>query len=238
LVHSSPRVWRESKNLIPRLMCAAISASRPGNKHAVESVNTPSSGSHSTRLTEQAHAIVRSVLQPGAVAVDATAGNGHDTRFLAECVGSTGRVFAFDIQAEALTRVAEVVRDRGNVTLVNRDHAELLDVISENECGRVGAVMFNLGYLPGGDKRQITRPDSTVRALAAALAVLKPGGVLTVIAYSGHPGGVEEMAAVRAFLTSLPEEQFVVDRVHPSGGSSEKPGVPQLFVVHKSSHAG
>ena len=60
-------------------------------------------------LTEQAHAIIRQVVRPGDVAIDATAGNGHDTRFLAELVGQTGHVFAIDLQQEALQRTAALV---------------------------------------------------------------------------------------------------------------------------------
>lgn len=46
--------------------------------------------------------LLAEVLQPGDIAVDATMGNGHDTLFMAECVGKTGLVYAFDIQAQAI----------------------------------------------------------------------------------------------------------------------------------------
>ena len=42
-------------------------------------------------------------LGEGDVAVDFTMGNGGDTLFLSKTVGESGRVYAFDIQEEALT---------------------------------------------------------------------------------------------------------------------------------------
>jgi predicted methyltransferase len=139
------------------------------------------------RLTEAAHAAVRSVLQDGEIAIDATAGNGHDTRFLSECVGPSGRVFAFDIQAEALARTADLIGNAKSVTLCPFNHADMLEAIPAEYRGRSGVIMFNLGYLPSGDKTVITWSDSTVRAVIGSLALLRPGGVLTILAYTGPP---------------------------------------------------
>ena len=49
-----------------------------------------------------AHYLVQKVLKPGDWAIDATAGNGKDTLFLAKTVTKSGQVFAFDIQDQAL----------------------------------------------------------------------------------------------------------------------------------------
>jgi predicted methyltransferase len=174
------------------------------------------------RLTEQAHATVRSVLAPGEVAIDATAGNGRDTRFLLECVGERGRVFAFDVQPESLARSARALVGASNVALFTRDHAEMRDAIPSEFHGRVGAVMFNLGYLPGGDHTFTTQPASTLKAIAAALELLRPGGVLTVLAYTRHPGGEEEAEAVAKLLG----KQAAV-------ATPQAADVPRLFVVHK-----
>jgi predicted methyltransferase len=177
------------------------------------------------RQTEMAQLAVRQVIQPGEAAVDATAGNGHDSRFLAELVGPTGRVFALDVQPEAIARTAELLRAAGlaNVTLLAHDHADLAAIVP----GPVGAVMFNLGYRPGGNKSAVTRTPSTLAGLRAGLGLLRPGGVLTVVAYPGHPGGVEETAAVAAFLHGLPPGYAVIDS--PPDGNLETG--PRLFVV-------
>jgi predicted methyltransferase len=183
------------------------------------------------RLTEVAHLAVRAVLQPGEVAIDATAGNGHDTRFLLDCVGLKGRVFAFDIIPEALAQTSKKIGHAKNVVLIKQDHAKMREAIPSVYHGRIGAIMFNLGYLPGGNKLVTTQADSTVRALAASLELLRPGGVLTILAYTGHPGGREEAEAVEGLLEKLSQTIFNVRKVQ---GESDSATAPQLFVVHKS----
>lgn len=179
------------------------------------------------RLTELAHEEIRERLAPGDVAIDATVGNGRDTRFLSELVGAAGKVFAFDVQAEALARTAALLGDVNNVTLLQRDHAEMRDAIPAEHHGRVAAVMFNLGYLPGGDRTITTRTATTLAAISAALELLKPDGVLTVVAYTGHAGGAEETDAVAKLL-----RESRVSMLHEHGGKGAPP-FPRLFVVHK-----
>lgn len=158
-----------------------------------------------------AHRCIGERLQPGDIAVDATAGTGADTAFLCAAVGAKGTVYAFDIQQEALDRAAERVGLRqeasGRLHLLLESHANMRQAIPPSDHGRIAAVMFNLGYLPGGDKRIITRPETTVPALDAALALLKPGGIVTAVLYPGHEGGREEAERVESWAASLPEEQ-------------------------------
>ncbi len=152
------------------------------------------------RLTDLAHELVRLVLRPGDAAIDATAGNGHDTLFLAQAVGVTGHVFSFDIQAEAIVRTRQRLAEAKieNVTLHQASHARM----GESVTMPIRAVMFNLGYLPGGDKSVITSRDSTLVALESAKALLQKGGILTVLAYRGHPGGMDEAQAARECVSS------------------------------------
>lgn len=155
------------------------------------------------RPTARAHRELAAVIRAGDLVIDATAGNGHDTVFLAERVGEGGRVIAFDIQAEAIasTRVrldAAGLVDR--VTLVEGSHAR---ISREAAPGSVAAVVFNLGYLPGSDHAVITRREETLSATEQALEVLRPGGLLAIVCYPGHPGGDEESAAVLAWAQGL-----------------------------------
>lgn len=148
------------------------------------------------RPTVLAHRLVDEAMRSGDLAVDATAGNGHDTVFLAERVGESGKVVAFDIQAEAIAAARARVDAAGlggRVEFIHGSHDRMADHAAP---GSVAAVMFNLGYFPGGDHAVITRTAGTLAALEAALSLLKPGGVLTVVCYPGHPGGDEESAAV------------------------------------------
>jgi len=181
------------------------------------------------RLTDLAHAAVRAALTTGEIAIDATAGNGNDTRFLSEIVGPPGRVFAFDVQPEALARTADTIKSASHITLLKRDHAEMREAIPKELHGKIGAVMFNLGYLPGGDHSLTTQAASTLKAISAALELLRPDGVLTVVAYPGHAGGAEETEAVARFLNDLPGE-FVM---REEFAEVSRHAAPRLFVVHK-----
>ncbi|MEO1575881.1 MAG: class I SAM-dependent methyltransferase, partial [Pseudomonadota bacterium] len=159
------------------------------------------------RLTQRAHALVAARLSPGDIAIDATAGNGHDTLFLARCVGPDGHVFAFDIQAHALQSTRRRLRDDAPqlidcVTLLHASHADMPDHVPGLHAGRVRAVMFNLGYLPGSDKETTTRTDDTVRAMHGALALVAPDGVISVLAYRGHPQGREELVGLAALFNA------------------------------------
>lgn len=154
-------------------------------------------------LTTRAHEAISGHLAPGAIAVDATAGNGHDTAFLAERVGVHGRVFAFDLQSAAIdaTRARlEALGLGGRVSLHHVDHAGLIATLEAAGVRAIDCAMFNLGYLPGADKTCITRPAQTLAALTGARNLLRAGGIITVLAYRGHAGGAEEADAVREWM--------------------------------------
>lgn len=163
--------------------------------------------------TRLAHRIVETILQPGERAIDATVGNGHDTLFLARLVGEQGHVYGFDVQAEALVQTRQRLEAAGlqdRVTLLQMGHEHMFDAVPTRWHGRIGAIMFNLGYLPGGSNRTcITRPEYTLPALEAALHLLRSGGVLTVIAYPGHLGGAEEAKCVQQWAQALSPNHYV-----------------------------
>ncbi|MCH9656709.1 MAG: methyltransferase domain-containing protein [Planctomycetes bacterium] len=185
-----------------------------------------------TRLTDQAHELIAAVLKPGETAIDATAGNGHDTLFLCQTVGPTGSVFAFDIQQKGLDQTIEKLTQAGfsNCNLVCHDHSQLAEIIPSNLHQRIGAIMFNLGYLPGGDHTIITQQHSTLTAVKAASKLLRPGGILTIMAYPGHPGGAAETTAVSEWINTLEENLFKTDICFSLSDSTR---APRLFVLRK-----
>jgi SAM-dependent methyltransferase len=148
------------------------------------------------------HLFLKERVRPGDRVVDATCGNGHDTLLLAQLTGEAGRVFAFDVQEEALAATRELLAGEGlldRVELVRAGHERLAEFVREP----VRAAVFNLGYRPGGDKRLITLPETTLPALAAALGLLLPAGLLVVVVYTGHPGAAAEEEAVLAWAARL-----------------------------------
>ena len=155
------------------------------------------------RLTQIAQDLVRERLSAGMIAVDATAGNGHDTLFLAQSVGSSGIVYAIDIQSASIEATRKRIDSEGlaeRVVLIQASHEDWAAILPAEQNKKIDAVMMNLGYLPGGDQAIKTNPQSTMKAIEEAFAWLKPGGILTILAYIGHPGGEEECKAVRFTL--------------------------------------
>jgi predicted methyltransferase len=160
-----------------------------------------------------AHHLTTRALRAGGAAVDATVGNGHDTLHLAEAVGPDGRVYGFDTQALAIKRTRQrlVTADVAERVLLHEaSHATMAGTLPPEVRGQVGAVMFNLGYLPGGDHAITTTPDTTITALQQALTFLRAGGVVTVVLYVGHPGGAAEARAVTDWAATLDQEAVQV----------------------------
>lgn len=168
------------------------------------------------RPTVLAHEQVAAVLRPGDRAIDATAGNGHDTVFLAERVGDCGKVLAFDVQVEAIAAARARVEAAGLTERVEFFQASHATIPRHAAPGSMAAVMFNLGYFPGGDHAVITRTAVTLAALDAARVVLRAGGILTVVCYPGHPGGEEESVAVTEWSEGLAAADFVTTIVRRS----------------------
>lgn len=187
----------------------------------------PPDGHFPPRPTLLVHDLLRPLLRVGDLVVDATAGNGHDTEFLAECVGASGRVLAFDIQAAALVAARERVGERPWVAFFQQSHAGMSQHAAT---ATVAAVMFNLGYLPGEDHTLTTEACETLVALAQAKDLLKPGGVLSVICYPGHPSGAVEAAAVETWMTDLPALGW---RVAKYGALGTRRAAPFLLLAAK-----
>lgn len=148
---------------------------------------------------------------PGATVIDATVGNGHDTIFLAELVGPQGHVIGFDVQAAALQRTATQLTLTGltqRVALHLTGHEHVGEYLQPTTS--IAGAIFNLGYLPGGDKTQITSATTTLSAVKTILPHLIRGGRLILVVYSGHPGGQREAQAVHQFCTELPQKTYQV----------------------------
>lgn len=179
------------------------------------------------RPTVLAQEILRSVIQPGDQVIDATAGNGYDTAFLAECVGPSGRVLAFDIQEAAIHSARARV---GDSTWVEFFHESHVGIASHAAAETVSAVMFNLGYLPGEDHQLTTEATETLAALEIAASRLMVGGVLSVICYPGHPAGAIEASAVETWMNVQASQGWRIARY---GAIHTRRPAPFLFIAAK-----
>ncbi len=182
--------------------------------------------------TDLLHVLLKQVICKGDCVVDATAGNGHDTVFLAEAVGDEGKVIAIDIQAEAIEATRQRLQENqleNRVDLHQASHAEISRLVP---VGSAKVIVFNLGYLPGSDRALITQAETTLKALAASVVALEKGGVLAVICYPDHAGGDDEAAQVLAFLQGLKNFRLAKYEL-----LSTHRGAPFLLVAWKKSDA-
>ncbi len=183
-------------------------------------------------LTEQVHDLLSHTALLGETVIDATAGNGHDTLFLAQCVGPQGKVFAFDIQQPAIDQTNLRLTEAGynHATCIKGSHAEMVSLLPETLIEKVAAITFNLGYLPGGNKAITTQIETTLLAVEASTQLLKPSGILTILAYTGHPGGKEEAEAIVEFANRLPTKLF---KFQEHSQTSPVFNSPRFFVIKK-----
>ena len=176
-----------------------------------------------------AREVILRAVEPGDTVVDATMGNGHDTQMRCETVGPEGRVWAFDVQAQAVEETRNRLRAQGldgRAELILSGHEHMAEYVK----GPVKAVMFNLGWLPGGDHAVTTRWETTRTAVESALDLLAPMGVLVICAYPGHAEGEREKQELTAFLGGLDNRRYnVLHQRFLNAG----PGAPECFVIQK-----
>ena len=183
------------------------------------------------RLTELVHHTLNDHLREGDLAIDATAGNGHDTGYLATRVGESGKVIAIDIQRSAIESTRSLLSEKDlldRVTLLAGDHSVILEQLLGEYKESVATVVFNLGYLPGSDKSVKTEATNTLQALEASAILLRHSGMLCVTAYRAHLGGEEEAATVKEWMSSKESSGWLIKRHVPT--SSNLPPILWLAV--------
>ncbi len=186
-----------------------------------------------TSLVKLAHSLIKGKIKAGAIVIDATVGNGYDTLFLLEQIKPDGLVYGFDIQQTAIDSAKknlETLLFADCLTLTHADHAQLTEHIPTAHYGKISAIMFNLGYLPGGDKSITTQVNSTLSALTQASRLLTVGGMLTILAYPGHLTGKLETEQVNQWCFELNPQEFEATLIE---NSTDNPSAPKLFVVNK-----
>jgi len=171
--------------------------------------------------------LLRNCIKEGDVVIDATCGNGNDTLFLSRIVGDEGKVYAFDVQKEAIVATNARLKDSGieNVELILDGHEQVLNYISQ----AISAVIFNLGYLPGSDKTVTTKGDTTWKAVIDMLSLLKIGGIIILVIYHGHSEGKVERDEIEAKIETLDPSTTEVLRYE----FLNKNDAPYVIVIEK-----
>lgn len=162
------------------------------------------------RILPFARTLLEKAVMAGDIAVDATVGNGHDTLFLSELVGIDGKVFGFDIQNQAIESCKNKLNERDlqeRVTLFQQGHENVKECLPASLYGKVTGAIFNLGYLPGGDKSIVTTPETTIKAVSQLLDIMAPEGIIVIVIYHGHPEGQTERDHLLEFVEALDQNE-------------------------------
>lgn len=172
---------------------------------------------------------ILSHLKSGDTCADFTMGNGHDTCFLSNVVGENGHVFAFDIQESALESTRKNLEKEGcaqNYTLILDSHHNAEKYINT----KIKAGMFNLGYLPGSGKKEITtKRETTLGAVQAAIRLLDSDGILLIAVYPGHEEGRLEGIMLEEYFSTIDRRQMSISKFN----IVNSPTSPFFFICEK-----
>lgn len=131
--------------------------------------------------------------------VDMTVGNGNDTLFLANI---SKKVFGFDIQDIAIKNTTKLLEENNvdNYELFNISH-DKIDIVLNKYKNNIKLILFNLGYLPCGDKFITTNHETTLNAIKNGFDMLKNDSLILVVFYP-HPEGKLEAKVVLDYLNN------------------------------------
>ncbi|WP_035054108.1 class I SAM-dependent methyltransferase [Carnobacterium pleistocenium] len=175
--------------------------------------------------------LLKRTLSPGDIVIDATVGNGNNTVLLATLVGETGIVYGFDLQEQAIKTTKEKLLLTGltsQVKFFQQGHETLSSALPKDTL--LAGAIFNLSFLPKGDKTIITTGETTLMAANEILPRLRMGGLLLFIVYHGHKGGIVERDKVLSFVQTLSQDDFAVLRYD---FLNQKNNPPFLIAIEK-----
>lgn len=176
-----------------------------------------------------AHSYWKAHLKPLCHVIDATCGNGHDSLFLANHLNG-GSLYCIDIQKTAIDSTKSLLEKNlptsqlDSIYFFNQSHETFP---SEIPC--CDLIIYNLGYLPGGDKNQTTDTSSTIKSFKNALQLLKPQGLISITCYPGHAeGALEQEALLNTVRLLSPQDYLVCHHIFEN-----RKAAPSLLLVFK-----
>jgi len=180
------------------------------------------------QITKWCHRFIREQVKRGDICIDATAGNGNDTELLCRLAGKEGKVYAFDIQDTALQKTRERLEAKGlEAELIPAGHEMMSSYVSE--AGSVSCIVFNFGYLPGGDHSKATRAETSIAAIRSGLELLQSDGIMSLCIYSGGDSGFTEKEAILPYIKALDGKEYLVI-VSQYYNRPNHPPIPVLIV--------
>lgn len=141
--------------------------------------------------------------------VDATCGRGNDTLFMAQLLKDSGHIYSYDIQQLAIDYTQDVLfkNNINNVTLYCESHEFIKEI-------DIDLIIYNLGYLPNGDKTITTKAESTIASLKKMITLmeLNPKMLIILVIYPGHSEGSIESKLIDSYVKSLANNVYLVTK--------------------------
>lgn len=173
--------------------------------------------------------MIKRKINKNSIVIDATVGNGHDSKFLCSFLGENGKFYGFDIQKSAIDRTEERLDEKNYKCTINLfldSHTEFKKHIQEE----VDMIIYNLGYLPKGDKSITTLHDTSLLSVKEGMDILKKEGMIILTIYPGHDEGMKEFEIISSFLKGVNQKKFEVMKIE---FFNQKNNPPLLFMIEK-----
>jgi len=138
--------------------------------------------------------ILKNYIKNDMIIADMTLGNGYDSCNILSYLNGTGFLYALDIQ------------DYNNYKLIKDSHINFDKYIKEE----IDLAIFNLGYLPGGDKSITTKSEDVLICIEKLLVKLKNNGLVLLTLYPGHKNGADEKEYLEKYFKILNQKNFNV----------------------------
>lgn len=151
------------------------------------------------------HYLIENRVENNIRACDMTAGNGNDSKFILD-KKNPKILYAFDIQKLSQERCEKLIGQRDNFKFILDDHKNIEKYIGE----KIDLFIYNLGFLPKGDKSITTNYKSVIQSLKSCLDLLNENGLILITFYPGHEEGKNEEKYVGEFLKNLDQKTFQV----------------------------
>ncbi len=184
------------------------------------------------KIVEFSHLLIKNFIQANLhdkmTLIDATCGRGNDTIYMAELISDAGHVYSYDIQDVAIeyTKSLLSLKKINNVTLKLCSH----EFIQEDD---FDLAIFNLGYLPLGDKFITTTHETSLLAiqnLIYKMDKLNHNALIIIAVYVGHEEGLKESQVIDSYVQNLSSKDYLVTKFM----NYNRPTSPFILTISKN----
>lgn len=142
------------------------------------------------------------------IAADMTVGNGNDIYKIVKTVDKKSEILGFDISEIAIENTKNLLKEfkNNNIQIIKDSHKNIFKHINK----KLDLVIYNLGYLPKGNKDITTDYVTVIKSLEYVLNFLNINGIVIITFYPGHSSGKLESIEIEKYLADLNQKNYNV----------------------------